>query len=238
MKREQKWCDHISHDIFRIKMELPINTDASSGQKMEMEGFPLTHQGMLASPTLCNLTEMLISPYTFPLWAGPAQIHMSLTWAALIPLLSWNPLMDSVPTKMLSVNSSLSQLLSLRYHQAREESGKSQLVMAGTEKEFPTTWRVFCSWAFHTAPLCCLSVPSLLHRMGELEGEMRRCRAHTFLTTVLHGEKTILKFLYGISYKSLVQKYSVLHLFNYIFCAADDKNKTYSPSATHRFSSE
>lgn len=84
-------------------MELLINTDASSGQKMEMEGFPLTHQGMLTSPTLCNLTEMLMRAFTFPLWAGPAQMHMSLTWAALIPLLSWNPWMDSVPTKMLII---------------------------------------------------------------------------------------------------------------------------------------
>jgi len=48
-------------------MELLKNTDASSGRKIMIEGFSLTHQGMLTSPTCCNLTAMFIRPFTFPL---------------------------------------------------------------------------------------------------------------------------------------------------------------------------
>lgn len=84
-------------------MELLINTDASCGQKMERERLSLTLKGMLTSPTLCNLKAVLINPFTFPLWAGPAQIQMLLTWVTLIPLLAWHPLIVSVPTKMRSL---------------------------------------------------------------------------------------------------------------------------------------
>lgn len=84
-------------------MKSLINTDASCEWKMERERFPFTHQGMLISSTLCNLNAILINPFTFPLWAGPVQIQMLLTWATLIPLLGWHPLIASVPTKMCSV---------------------------------------------------------------------------------------------------------------------------------------
>lgn len=174
-------------------MELLINTDASCEQKMERERFPLTHQGVLISPTVCNLSAIFINPFTFPLWGGPAQIQMLLTCATLIPVLGWHPLIASVPTKIHSVTPLCHSHWpwDITFLCTREEAqGKNQLVIAGIEREFPMNWRIFCSWMFHTVLYATsASQVSCTGREGELKG----WREHTFLTT-WYLEKTTFKF--------------------------------------------
>lgn len=220
-------------------MQLLINTDASSGQKMEIKGFPLTHQDMLTSPTLCNLTVMLVSPFTFALWAGPAQIQMLLTWAALI-LLSRTPLMDSVPTKKPGINPLCQSLWpwDITSHRPGERHGaRDSLWWLRLKGSFLPTGEFSARGCF-IQPLYAASVLQVSCTRWENWRQRWRDAGHACSWPLRYMGKTILKFLSGISYKSLVQKYAVPHLFNYIFCATDDKSKMYSPNAMHRFSSE
>lgn len=149
---------------------------------MERERFPLTHQGMLTSPTLCNLSAILINPFTFPLWAGPAQIQMLLTCATLIPGLGWHPLIASMPSKMHSVTPLCHShwLWDITFQRpGKRHKARVSLQLLGLKGCFLWTGE-FSAHGCFIQPLYATSAPqvSCTGRQGELKG----CRAHTFLT--------------------------------------------------------
>lgn len=195
---------------------------------------------MLISPTLCSLTAMLISSFTFPLWEGPAQIQMSLTWVALILLLGWRPLMDSVPTKMLSVTSLCHSLWPSDITTPRpgeRHSARVSLWWLGLKGSFLPTGQ-FSAHECFIRPLYAASVSQISCTRWDNWRVRWRDAGHAHSWPLCYVVKTILKFLYGISYESFIQKYSLLHIFNCIFYTADDKSKAYSPNAKHRLSSK